>query len=78
MIKSREIALEHSCLNKAADDEPVFVLRSTDKLAPILVRVWADLAKAHGCGHHKIREAKQLAHDMEQYAEQRGIGKFPD
>lgn len=29
------------CYAKAAPDEPIFVLRSTDPLAPILVRMWA-------------------------------------
>ena len=28
------------------DDEPVFLLRGSDPLAPILVRAWADLAFA--------------------------------
>ena len=30
-----------SCLTSAADDEPIFVLKSTDELAPNLVRDWA-------------------------------------
>lgn len=30
-----------SCLTNAADDEPLFVLRANDELAPMLVRYWA-------------------------------------
>lgn len=36
------------CLGKAADDEPVFVLRAQDLLAPGLVEMWAIRAKKHG------------------------------
>ena len=37
-----------SCLTNAADDEPIFVLKSTDELAPRIVRDWA----------HKYRQQK--------------------
>lgn len=40
MIKSREL-IGPSCLTNAADDEPIFVLKSTDELAPAIVRLWA-------------------------------------
>lgn len=30
-----------SCLTNAKDDEPIFVLKSTDELAPAIVREWA-------------------------------------
>ncbi len=41
MIKSQELSNPNSCLNRAAPDEPIFVLKSTDELAPHIVRVWA-------------------------------------
>ena len=31
-----------SCWNKAADDEPLFILRAQDMIAPTLVRDWAN------------------------------------
>lgn len=40
MIKRLEL-IGPSCLTNAADDEPVFVLKSTDELAPDIVRQWA-------------------------------------
>jgi len=43
--KSENILNPDSCWNKAANDEPVFVLRSTDGAAPDLVRTWAALYK---------------------------------
>lgn len=41
MIKRDELATPDSCLNKASDDEPIFVLRANDKDAPDAVREWA-------------------------------------
>lgn len=40
MIKSLELK-GPSCLTSARDDEPIFVLRSNDELAPLVVRFWA-------------------------------------
>jgi hypothetical protein len=45
------MATKHTdkCLEKAADDEPIFVLRAQDKLAANTVRHWArEFLKAHG------------------------------
>jgi hypothetical protein len=40
MIKLKELA-GPSCLTAAADDEPLFVLRANDELAPAILREWA-------------------------------------
>jgi hypothetical protein len=42
MLRKNEIESPNSCLNNAGDDEPIFVLKSTDELAPVVVREWAD------------------------------------
>ncbi len=63
---------------KAREREPLFVLRSQDKLAPAVVRHWADLAEASGVDKKKVAEARQLADDMERYAKIHGFGKVPD
>ena len=34
---------EFDCYTKAEADEPLFTLRAKDPLAPVLVRLWADL-----------------------------------
>lgn len=57
MNKLDEINDPKSCLNKAADDEPIFVLRAKDPLAPLLVRRWAELAR--GTDSHD--QAKQIS-----------------
>lgn len=41
MRKGAEIDNLESCLNKAEEDEPLFVLRANDPLAPDIVREWA-------------------------------------
>lgn len=43
MLRKEEITNPNSCLNRAADTEPVFVLRAHDELASLLVREWAAL-----------------------------------
>jgi hypothetical protein len=63
-----------SCLQKAADDEPIFVLRAQDMLAPGLVRQWANQAKFKGCPPEKVLEAYELADRMERWPTR----KLPD
>ena len=66
MKKLDEMTDPKSCLSKAADDEPVFVLRAKDKLAPGVVRMWVELAR----GVHepeKLEEATRLATLMENW-----------
>jgi hypothetical protein len=72
MIKSKEIA-GPSCLTSAADDEPVFVLRANDELAPQIVRCWAErylTQKFHDISPRqidKVKEAYFLAKQMEEW-----------
>jgi len=66
MIKKDELATPTSCLNKAASDEPVFVLRAKDLVAPMAVRHWAKMSD----GKHepeKIKSALLLADQMEEW-----------
>lgn len=63
----------YDCYDKAKPDEPIFVLLARDPLAPILVRLWADLTVARG-SHDKNDEARMVAVAMETWrnAEDRG------
>jgi hypothetical protein len=61
-------------LGKAQDDEPIFVLRAQDPLAPALVRRWADEAERAGCPAVKFIEARAVADAMEQWPTR----KLPD
>ena len=63
MIKRDEVATSTSCLNKATDDEPVFVLRAKDICAARVVEYWAQVAT----GIHeadRTAEALDLAEAM--------------
>jgi hypothetical protein len=65
------------CLGKAAADEPVFILRAHDRLAPLVVEIWADLAKAHEAPPEKTAGAMALATEMRAWEERNG-SKWPD
>lgn len=70
MKKRDEISNPNSCLNRAADDEPLFVLRGKDVAAPEVIRDWAH--RRVMCGKNEkadeqIREAIQLADEMVEY-----------
>ena len=41
MLKKDEIENPESCINRAAPNEPVFVLRAIDEAAPHVIEVWA-------------------------------------
>ena len=66
--KTRELELladGQGCLAGAADDEPVFILRAQDRLAPLLVHLWSQLADLGPDGPcPKTLEARALAGAM--------------
>jgi len=83
--KEREAAAKgKGGLGKAADDEPVFVLRANDVCAPATVEAWADFVEA-GIGamvsgdetRAKVQEARSVAHLMRAWQALNG-SKFPD
>jgi hypothetical protein len=61
MIKREEIANPDSCLNRAEDDEPIFVLRAHDKTAPSVIRAWANgyVFEKGGLGKMNPRELEK-------------------
>jgi len=65
------------CFAKAADDEPLFVLRATDKLAPAAVAFWISLAKRAGTPEPKLAAARELLAAFEKYQAEHGC-KVPD
>ena len=75
--------LTDKCLQKVSNEEPIFVLRAQDMLAPGLVRDWALLARARGMKPDgtvslalevKLQEALALADQMEKWPRR----KYPD
>lgn len=51
MKKKDEIAKLSSCLNRAEEEEPLFVLRANDELASLAVLLWA--------GHYRIKKMQE-------------------
>ena len=70
MLKTNELRDPASCLNKAADDEPVFVLLARDPCAAQTVRAWASMS--NGVHSDKKRaEALRCADLMDSYRQTR-------
>lgn len=53
-----------NCLHKLQPNEPFFVLRAQDLLAPHLVEQWAMNAEKQGCDPAKVQEARRCALHM--------------
>lgn len=64
-------------LKKAADDEPIFVLRAQDNMAADTVRLWASTARTRGVNPKKVKEALACADDMDKWAKKNNA-KAPD
>lgn len=58
---------QFDCYQNADPDEPLFVLLARDPLAPILVRLWADLRQQAAGNPSKVNEARYCAAAMEQW-----------
>lgn len=72
---------EFDCYAAVADDEPIFILRATDRLAPEIVEAWADryalskvVAQLSGAPaaltieqRRKYDEAKRCAREMRRW-----------
>ncbi len=66
MLKHQVLSDPKSCLNRAAPDEPVFVLRARDLAAAQTVRLWAAMAVT--CHEKtKVDEALRVAQRMEEW-----------
>ena len=74
-MAAKRFERESGCFAAAAEDEPLFVLRSTDELAPAVVRLWAAMyeQQKRAAGQwderrsEKAKEAIDLAERMEAY-----------
>lgn len=73
-IKRDEISDPNSCLNRAGDEEPIFVLRAKDPLAARIVREWAARAVLSGKHDDRAIEANRFANAMDAWRAK----NFPD
>jgi len=66
-------------LAKVADDEPIFILRAQDRIAPTAVYNWAKVAKQFDCPRAKTDEAMSCHDDMVTWqVRYHDKAKFPD
>jgi len=68
MRKRDELRQNTSCLNKARDNEMLFVLLGRDKAAPATIRFWCQDRIARGLNQandYQIEEALKCARSME-------------
>jgi hypothetical protein len=65
------------CYDNAGENEPIFVLRAQDVLAPELVREWAFRAAHAGTPTEKVAEARMLADTMDDW-QIANMKKVPD
>lgn len=73
-LKRDEIADSGSCLNRAADDEPIFVLRAKDPLAAKIVEEWSARSVLAGIHQDRAQAAFRFAQAMRAWRKQH----FPD
>jgi hypothetical protein len=59
------------------EDEPVFLLRAQDIVAPFAVDAWADKAEQRGAAPEIVEKAREQARRMRQWGTDRGA-KLPD
>ncbi len=65
--KAQALLNRSSCLNKAADDEPIFILRAKDPIAAQTVRLWASMAADGAHSPEKVKQALDVAETMDRW-----------
>jgi hypothetical protein len=65
------------CLGKAADDEPVFILRGKDAMMAITIEAWAAYVDGVGGRGTKSIEARKFAEEIREWQSVNGC-KVPD
>jgi len=58
-------------------EEPVFLIRAQDKIAPMIVWFWADQAEANGAAENIVEAARIQVEAMKAWQEAHG-SKVPD
>ena len=56
-------------LEKVEEDEPVFILRAKDKIAPVIVGLYALQLTVHRINVHKVDEVREIAQAMREWQE---------
>lgn len=62
---------KYDCYGKAEPDEPIFILRANDPIAPMVVRLWAAQYWQQGGKKEKVDDARAVADAMEAWHKKR-------
>ncbi len=62
---------------KITDDEPVFIVRGRDAIAPAAIRAWADELASKGGEPHAVNRVRLYANEVEEWGRKNGA-KLPD
>lgn len=73
-MSQRRNLSKYDCLTKLAPNEPYFVLRAQDRLAPEHVEAWAIEAELNSCPAGKVADARRIADAMRRWPKR----KIPD
>lgn len=82
--KLENILGPNSCWNKAESDEPVFVLRANDPVAPASIIIWAQQYMSNKGGYYcmtpeqiaKYNDAMKTAEDMRAWRNAKSKARF--
>jgi hypothetical protein len=74
-ISTKDHPGQYSCLDKVHPDEPIFVLRANDPVAPTAVRLWAAQYWQQSGDPKKVAEARTIADAMEAWLRARSTAR---
>jgi len=77
IAKQGSIISKDRCLLNLKENEPIFALRAQDRLAPMLIRLWADLTSTQSNRQEKVRHAYLAASQFDDWA-RINKSQFPD
>lgn len=61
---------KYDCYAEAAEDEPLFVLRANDPIAPFLVRIWASIrARNLNLATEEVKRAFNKIEELNKYTD---------
>ena len=67
MTKAQERDNPDSTFNRAAEDEPIFILRAADLLSPAAIEAWIAEARSAGVCAEKLEGARRHVTAVRQY-----------
>jgi hypothetical protein len=74
MTKQDEMGNPSSCLNKAANDEPIFILRAKDPVAIQVIMFWYRLRTLADMDHG-LHRMEDVIDQFDDWRDKKGLGR---